>query len=205
MLQALAEWVADVVHTLGYPGIALLLALENLIPPIPSELVLPLAGFLAGQGRFSLVLVIVAATLGSVLGALVLYALGRWLGEQRLRRFVQTTGRYLLLQESDLDKGLAWFERHGASAVLLGRLVPTIRSIVSVPAGIQRMPLWQFVLYTAAGSAAWNTVLTTLGWATGRQWEAVRDYAELVGYGVLLALGVAIVWFVVRRLKTRVS
>jgi membrane protein DedA with SNARE-associated domain len=183
-LAALAEWTASVVETLGYVGVAALLALENLVPPIPSELILPLAGFLVEQGRFSYPLVVLAATVGSVVGAIVLYALGRSLGEHRFRRLAE---QIPLLGGDDVDRARDLFARHGGAAVFLGRLLPGVRSFVSIPAGFERMPLAQFLAYTTAGSALWNAALIGAGWALGTQWQRVERYASIVGY-ILLAL-----------------
>ena len=199
LMGRLADWVIEAIHTLGYLGVGVFVALENLVPPIPSELILPLAGFLAGQGRFSLPLVVAVATLGSTLGALVLYGLGRWLGEDRLRRFVAGPGRFLLLRERDLDQAAAWFQRHGGLAVFIGRLAPLVRSGISVPAGVERMPVWRFTIYTALGSGIWNGALVGLGWALGSQWPRVSQYAQWLSYTVLALLAAAIGWFVWRR------
>lgn len=190
-----AKWATSVVQSLGYIGVAFLIALENLVPPIPSELILPLAGFLAGQGRFWLPGVVVAATAGSVGGALILYGLGAWLGEARLRRLLRRFGRFLRLQEGELDRAQQWFDRHGDKAVLLGRLVPVVRSLVSIPAGLNRMSLRRFVLYTALGSGLWNSALVGLGWALGDRWDQVCHYGQLFEYATLAALAVALAWF----------
>ena len=195
-LSGLTSWVTDVVESFGYVGVAFMTALENLIPPIPSEIVLPLAGFLVGQGRFSFVPVVVAATIGSVVGALILYAVGAWLGEQRLRALFRRFGRFVLMDESDLDKSREWFQRHGTKAVLFGRLVPGIRSLISIPAGLVGMSLWQFVLYTSIGSAVWNATLVGFGWALGNQWERVEDYTSFLQYIVIVLVAVAGIWFV---------
>lgn len=195
----IVEWVTSVVESLGYIGVAGLIALENLIPPIPSELILPLAGFLAGQGRFWLPAVVLAATIGSVVGALILYGLGVWLGEERLRGVVARVGRFLTLQVADVDRADRWFDRHGGKAVLIGRLVPVVRSVVSIPAGLRRMPLGRFLLYTALGSAIWNSVLIGLGWMLGERWNQVSHYSRYLEYGVLVTLLTAVVWVVWRR------
>lgn len=198
---AIANWVVEVVATLGYLGVGALVALENVFPPIPSELVLPMAGFLAGQGRLSLAWVVVAATIGSVVGALVLYGIGRWVGDERLREFVRGPGRYLLLQESDMDRAEEWFDRHGGLAVFLGRLVPMVRSGISIPAGIQEMPILRFVLYTTAGSGIWNAALVGAGYWLGSQWQWAREYAQYFQWVVLAAIVAAIGWFVWKRLN----
>lgn len=203
-LHGLSSWVADIVESFGYVGVAVLTLLENLIPPIPSEIILPLAGFLVGQGRFSFLPVVLAATLGSVGGALILYGLGAWLGERRLYILMGKFGRYVLMDESDLDKARDWFERHGAKAILVGRLVPGIRSIISIPAGLVKMPIWQFITYTLIGSTVWNVTLISFGWALGDQWDKVQDYVKLVEYVVILVIVAAGLWFLwARRHKVR--
>src|SRR5262245_15922851 len=151
-LGGLTKRVTEIVEELGYIGIAGLIALENIVPPIPSELILPLAGYMAWDGRFSLPVVIVAATVGSIVGALVLYAAGAWLGDARVRALVERFGGILGVGERDLDRANDWFDRYGAIAVLLCRLVPVARSLVSIPAGLRRMPLGRFVIYSGAGS-----------------------------------------------------
>ena len=201
-LTGLAGFVADVVDALGAVGVGLLVLVENLFPPIPSEVVLPLAGFLAGQGRMSLVAVIVAATAGSVLGALALYALGAWLGRDRLAHLLD---RLPLTGPEDLERAEGWFARHGGMAVLLGRLVPVVRSLVSIPAGVERMPVPRFVLYTTAGSAAYNTVLVGGGYLLGSRWTDVGRYSETLSAAVVAAIAVALVVVVVRRIRKPVS
>jgi membrane protein DedA with SNARE-associated domain len=205
MLGWLAEWIVEFVHTMGYVGVAVLVALENVFPPIPSELILPLGGFLAGQGRFWLPGVVLAATAGSVLGALVLYFVSRKLGEDRLREFVKRYGRFLLLSESDLDRTDEWFDRHAGRAVFVCRLIPALRGLISIPAGLRGMPLGKFILFTTLGSTHWNSALIGLGWIVGHEWEAVSDYAEYFGYAVLAVVIVAVGWFIWHRRQRQVS
>ena len=162
----------DVIDAMGAVGVAALVALENLFPPLPSEVVLPLAGFLAGQGKLSLAAVLVAATVGSVVGALVLYWAGAALGRDRMRRIAE---RLPLMDADDVDRAQGWFDRHGRSAVLVGRLVPGVRSLVSIPAGIARMPLLPFLGYTTLGSAAYNAVLVLLGHQLGQPLDVGRE------------------------------
>jgi membrane protein DedA with SNARE-associated domain len=161
--------------------------------------VLPLAGFLAGQGRFWLPAVIVAATIGSIIGALILYGLAAWLGEERVRGLVERYGRFLRVSDHDLDRADVWFDQHGGAAVALGRLVPVVRSLVSIPAGLRRMPLGRFVLFTAAGSAVWNSVLIGLGWLLGDNWTEVDQYATYIEIAVLIVLAAGVVAFLNRR------
>jgi membrane protein DedA with SNARE-associated domain len=195
----LARWTTDVVYSFGYLGVAALIALQNLFPPLPSALILPLAGFLVGQGRFSFLPLLLAATTGSVSSALVFYALGRGMGERRLRKLVERFGRFALVGESDLDKALDWFGRHGGKAVLIGRLVPGVGTFVSIPAGLGHMPMLRFATYTALGTAIWNGAFIGLGWALGARWQLAQRYLHTFEYGVLAAAVGGLLWFLWRR------
>jgi len=199
----IAEWVTSVIEALGYPGLTALVALENVFPPIPSEVILPLAGFLTGQNRFSFPLVLIATTLGSLLGALLLYGIGMAIGQRRVRQLVERYGHWALLTPDDLTRAELWFDRYGPVAVLTGRLVPVVRSLVSIPAGYRRMPLGQFLLLTSAGSALWNGVLVGLGWALGENWHAIEEYVGWLQYVVIAVVAVLILRFVWQRLRGR--
>ena len=199
-LGGLAGWVLDVIDAMGAVGVAALVALENLFPPMPSEVVLPLAGFLAGQGKLSLAAVLVAATVGSVVGALVLYWAGAALGRDRTRRIAE---RLPLMNADDVDLAQGWFDRHGRSAVLVGRLVPGVRSLVSIPVGIARMPLLPFVGYTTLGSAGYNVVLVLLGHQLGSRWTSVEKYSDPINYGVYGLIVVGVLVAVLRRARQR--
>jgi len=203
MFDGLTTWVTDVIDALGYPGVAFLVALESVFPPIPSEVVLPLSGFVAGRGDASLVGMIVAATVGSVVGALVLYGLAAWIGRDRLHRFVGRWGRWFQVKPNDLERAEAWFDRRALAAVLLGRCVPLIRSVVSVPAGFRRMPLLRFTAATAAGSLVWNVALIGAGALLGDRWETVGDYVGILQWLVIVSIAALAVWFLGRRLGRR--
>ncbi|GGN72975.1 hypothetical protein GCM10010112_41900 [Actinoplanes lobatus] len=194
----LESGVVGLVETLGAPGAGLAVALENLFPPIPSEVILPLAGFAAGQGRMSLLAAILWTTLGSVAGALVLYRVGALLGRDRLRAIVE---RLPLMRVEDFDRTEAWFARHGAKAVFLGRMIPIFRSLISVPAGVERMPVGRFLLYTTAGSAIWNVVFVLAGYQLGENWHRVEEYAGLLQKAVIVVCGIAAAIFVALRLR----
>jgi membrane protein DedA with SNARE-associated domain len=191
-LTGLAGVATDVMDALGEIGVGVLVLAENVFPPIPSELVLPLAGYLASRGRMDLTLVIVAATVGSVLGAMLLYEAGARTGRVRLRRFIDWMP---LLEGEDLDKAELWFARHGQASVLLGRCIPVVRSLISVPAGFAEMPRWRFLVLTAIGSGLWNAVFVGTGYALGEQFTEIERYsgwlntAVYVAIAVLLALG----------------
>lgn len=199
-LTGLAGWVLDVIDRLGAVGVAALVALENLFPPLPSEVVLPLAGFLAGQGRMSLAVVLVAATVGSVVGAVILYWAGAALGRERMRRLAD---RVPLMDADDVDRAQGWFDRHGRSAVLIGRMVPGVRSLISIPAGVARMPLPAFLTYTTLGSATYNAVLVVLGHQLGSRWTDVERYSDPINYTVYALIGLGVALVVVRRLRQR--
>ena len=184
-----------VIGALGYIGLALLLVAENLFPPIPSEVVLPLAGFLVGRGDLSLWGAIFAATFGSVAGALVLYGLGRWGG----RRLVLRYGQWLRVDEKGLKDAEGWFRRYGDWVVLFARVVPVARSIVSIPAGTMKMPLLRFVLLTTLGSAVWNSILIGAGVALGANWQAVEGWMGSYSDVVLIAGTAAVALFLLLR------
>jgi membrane protein DedA with SNARE-associated domain len=196
-LTGLAGWAVDIVEKLGPTGVGLLVAAENLFPPLPSEVILPLAGYVASQGKMSLLAAIVGATLGSYLGALLLYWLGALLGRDRLRRIVDWLP---LVDVADMDKAEEWFGRHGGKAVLIGRCVPLVRSLISIPAGIERMPVWRFSLYTLVGSAVWNTLFIVAGHQLGERWKDVGKYSDPLNYAVVVIIGLLVLRFVVKRL-----
>ncbi|GAB2960654.1 DedA family protein [Micromonospora polyrhachis] len=201
-MGGLTGWVAGVIDSMGVIGVGLLVALENIVPPIPSEIVLAMGGYLAGEGRINVFLVVLAATAGSVLGALALYWLGAKLGEDRLKRWLD---RIPLVESDDLTKADRWFERYGRWAVLFGRMVPVVRSLVSVPAGADRMPIGQFLALTALGSGIWNSLFVGLGYALGSRWEQAERYSSWFDYGILLLFVVMIGTWVVKRLRRRHS
>ncbi|WP_283136662.1 DedA family protein [Rhizohabitans arisaemae] len=183
-LGAVAEWAVGLMETLGAPGAGLAIALENLFPPLPSEVILPLAGFGASRGTFSLVEALVWTTLGSVVGALALYAVGALLGRERV---IAIAARLPLVKVGDIVKTEAWFARHGGKTVFFGRMIPIFRSLISIPAGVERMPLGRFTLLTTAGSAIWNTAFVMAGYLLGENWGVVETYAG-VGSKVVLGL-----------------
>jgi membrane protein DedA with SNARE-associated domain len=199
----IGEWVTRVIEALGYPGLTVLVALENIFPPIPSEIILPLAGFLTGQGQFSFPLVLLATTLGSILGAMLLYGIGAAIGQQRIRRLVEKYGHWALLTPDDLTRSELWFDRYGPIAVFVGRLVPVVRSLVSIPAGYRRMPVAQFLVLTGFGSALWNGALVSLGWALGENWHLIEEYVGWLQYVVAAVVAVLVIRFVWLRIRNR--
>ena len=192
------NWATDIIDSIGLIGVALLVALENVFPPIPSELILLLAGFNVSEGRFDYVSGVIAATIGSVIGAYFLYGVGRLLDDDRMERFLAGIGRFVGLKKSDVHKGFVWFEKYGNYVVFFGRLIPVVRSVVSIPAGGDRMPLGKFTLLTASGSLIWNMVWVAVGWALGDQWEKAGAWGDYLQYGVVAVVGVGLVALIVR-------
>ena len=184
----------SLIGSAGYFGIVFLMFVENVFPPIPSEFIMPLAGFMAAEDKFSLVGVIVAGTLGSVLGALPLYYLGAKLGEKRLKKLAERYGRWLTLTPEDIDRADDWFDRHGAVAVLFCRLVPGIRSFISIPAGFDRMNIVSCLFFTFLGSAVWTSILACAGYILGTNFRQVGEYLDVATYIVFGVIIVLYLW-----------
>lgn len=187
------EWIQTIMEQMGYVGIAFLMFAENIFPPIPSELIMPLAGFTAHEpgSKLQVSYVVLAGIIGTLAGTMPWYYLGVWLGEDRLRTLIDRYGKWLGLSGTDLDRAQQWFYRHGNSAVFLGRLVPGLRTVISLPAGLSNMPLVPFIAYSTLGSAIWIAFLTGTGYALGKNYEAVEGYLAPVSKIVfgLLVLG----------------
>ncbi|MEU0069982.1 DedA family protein [Streptomyces sp. NPDC006332] len=197
---AAPQWVNDLMDTLGAPGAGIAIALENLFPPLPSEVILPLAGFAASSGRMGLLAVLLWTTAGSVVGALALYGVGALLGRDRT---VAVAARLPLVKVADIEKTEAWFLRHGTKAVFFGRMIPIFRSLISVPAGVERMPVPVFLGLTTLGSAIWNTAFVLAGYALGDNWAQVTSIVSAYSKVVLAVAVVAVLAFVGVRLRRR--
>jgi membrane protein DedA with SNARE-associated domain len=196
VFDSLSDWVVDVIDAIGYLGVALLVALENLFPPIPSEIVLPFAGFTSGRGEANFFGMVAAATVGSLVGAWVLYLVAAWIGPVRLRALFARFEKVLRIKPQDLDRAEGWFDRHSRVAVLICRCVPLIRSLVSIPAGFRRMsPLW-FTIFTVIGSLVWNTALIGAGHLLGERWKETESVVSVFQYLVIGVIVLAVAWFV---------
>ncbi len=195
----LSVFVTSTIESLGYLGIGALTLLEVVVPPIPSELVLPFAGFSASQGSLTLWGVILVATVGALIGASILYGLARLLSLKKLRGLAGRYGRYLRVKPSDLDRSAEWFQRHGPQSVFFGRMIPGLRSLISLPAGVSKMRFWQFVLWTGLGTAIWSATLTLAGYLLGRHYELVGEYLGPVSWIVLGSLILAGIWHLSKR------
>lgn len=195
-------WITAVMEDYGYAGIFFLILMENIFPPIPSEIVLTVGGFMTTTAGLKITGVVAASTAGSVAGAVILYYIGRWLSVERLEGLVEKYGKWLRIKKDDLHKADAWFDRYGVWAVFFGRLVPVVRSLISVPAGMSGMKVKTFLLFTIAGTLIWNTILVIVGAAVGENREAIMRQLNIYSNVVyiLLALGaVAVIWYFIRR------
>ena len=190
-----SSWILDLIRSLGYAGIALLMCLENLFPPIPSELIMPLAGVLAAQQDLSLTWAIVAGSVGSLVGQTAWFWLGRRIGERRLRHLAERHGRWLTMGPEDLDHAKDWLVRHGAVSLLVGRLVPTVRTLISLPAGIAGVPLWQFLIYSAIGTTVWTAALAAAGYALRSQFTRINDVLGPVSTTIVVGM---VAWYAYR-------
>lgn len=199
-VDGLTTWITRAMEALGAPGAGILVAVENIFPPIPSEVILPLAGFTASQGSMSLWAAILWTVAGSVVGAWALYGLGVVLGRDRLIRFFDWMP---LVDVEDVHKAEDWFNRYGYPVVFFGRMIPIVRSLISIPAGLERMPLIPFTLLTAAGSAIWNTLLIYAGYVLGENWHVVENYVGYFSNFILILIIVFVVWYLVRYFRKR--
>jgi membrane protein DedA with SNARE-associated domain len=196
----MTDWVVELMEKLGAPGAGLAIALENLFPPIPSEVILPLAGFTASQGEMNLFAVLLCTTLGSVIGALALYWVGALLGRERT---LAIAAKLPLVKIDDITKTEAWFLKHGRKTVFFGRMIPIFRSMISIPAGVERMPLGVFTLLTTTGSLIWNTIFVMAGYTLGENWELVETYVGMGSKTVVAVVALAVLVFVGIRLKEK--
>ena len=206
MLESAVQWLLERFRDLGYPGIVVLMAVESSVLPLPSELVMPPAGYLAAKGEMSFAAVVACGVLGSLLGSLANYGLARWLG----RAFFLRLGRYVLLTERGLDRSERYFAAHGEISVFMGRMLPVVRHLISIPAGIARMRLARFVLFTGLGALVWCTILTWIGWFIGTREDVILQvldqearrytaHALVVVLPILAAIAAAYVWWYRRR------
>lgn len=198
----IVDWAVEVMGRLGGPGVALLLFLENVFPPIPSEVILPLAGVTAGQGIHNYWVILLWTIVGSLTGAYLLYGLGRGLGGARVRWLCE---KLPLLEVEDYDRSEAWFARHGGAGIFFGRMVPGVRSLISIPAGVYRMPLWRFTLLTAGGSAIWNTIFVSFGYFLGDNWHVIEPWTDTISNVIYVIIGAALVWFIAARIVRNVK
>lgn len=192
------DWIVSLIDKAGYIGIALLMLLENIFPPIPSELIMPLAGFSAAKGTLSFTGVVLAGTVGSLAGAYFWFLIGRWIGPKRLKQFAARHGRWLTMHPDEVDQARAFFSRHQGLALFLGRLIPAIRSLISVPAGVNCIPISTFLLWSTLGTALWTVFLAGAGYLLESQYERVQEWLNPVSNVVITGL---VIWYVYRVIR----
>lgn len=197
-LTVVMNWLVSLMDLIGPIGAGVAIALESIFPPLPSEAILPMAGLAAAQGSFSLFEAILWTTIGSVVGALALYGIGAMFGLDWLRK---VAAKVPLLHPEDIDRTVAWFNKHGKKAVFFGRMVPIFRSLISIPAGVTRMPLLTFIVLTTLGSAIWNTIFVLAGFFLGENWHIVEEYSDIFQYIVIAVVVLALAWFVFVRVR----
>lgn len=196
------NWITSFMEQFGYVGIALIIALENVFPPIPSEIVLPFGGFMTTNSSLTIIGVIIAATIGSVLGAVILYGVGRLLDVERLEKIINRWGHILRIKKEDVHRADAWFDKYGYWTVLFCRMIPLVRSLISIPAGMSNMKFGLFLLFTTIGTVIWNSILVIIGAMLGDNWHRITEFMDIyssVAYVIIAVVGVAgIVWYVRR-------
>ncbi len=203
LIDLVATWIENLIASIGYPGIVLVMAIENIFPPIPSELVLPFAGSLSAKGEMNFWAAVAAGTVGALIGAIVLYGVGYFAREAGVRKLVANYGKYLFVSEGDLDRAAGWFEKYGELIIFFGRLIPLIRSIISIPAGYTRMNPVRFLIYTTLGTTVWNLILAYAGWLLGENWEDILAFMDTYQYATLGVLAFVVIAFFVWRVSKR--
>ncbi|RZG66120.1 DedA family protein [Acinetobacter bouvetii] len=199
----LTEWILSIMEQLGYLGIALLMFLDNVIPPIPSEIIMPSAGYTASQGKLLLSGVIIAGCIGSLIAAALLYWIGYQFNHDAIFRFTDRYGKYLFIKSEDIQKSLLWFEKYGHRIVFFGRMVPAVRSLISIPAGMSRMPFWKFMFYSALGTIIWTTFLACVGFYFGENQALMHEIFSRVGYVIIMIVVLVLLWHCYRKLKNK--
>jgi len=202
------QWITSVMSDYGYIGIFFLIMLENIFPPIPSELILTVGGFMTTTSTMTIPGVIAAATGGSVLGAIILYGIGLLLDVERLEKIIDKYGNWLRVKHEDIHRADAWFDRYGIWTIFFGRLVPLVRSLISIPAGMSNMKFWQFLLFTTIGTVLWNTVLVYIGEAVGDNREKILEQLDIYSNVVYALIAVAVVvaiWYYFKKIRTRTN
>lgn len=201
----MTQWIISIMEKLGYLGISLLMFLDNVFPPIPSEVIMPSAGYAASQGELLLIGVIVAGSFGSLLAAALLYWLGRKIQHDRLFTWIDRYGKYVFIHSKEVEKALTWFERYGHRIVFFGRMIPAVRSLISIPAGMSGMPFWKFMLYSGLGTIIWTTFLACVGFYFGENKAFMQQIFSQVGYVMVAAVLIVIGWLFYRRMKGKKS
>ena len=201
----MTAWIISVMEKLGYLGIAFLMFMDNVFPPIPSEIIMPSAGYTASQGQLSLLGVIIAGSIGSLFAAALLYGLGRKIQHDALFKWIDNYGKYLFIKSEDVGKALQWFEKYGHRIVFVGRMIPAVRSLISIPAGMSGMPFWKFMLYSGFGTMIWTTFLACVGFYFGENQDLMHQIFSQVGLIILSLVIIISTYFILKKIKNRQS
>jgi membrane protein DedA with SNARE-associated domain len=201
LIETLNTWVLSLISSFGYVGLGFVMFLENVFPPIPSEIILPLAGSLIEKGDFSLAGITLVGMVGSVAGAYVFFGIGYWFDEKRVRFLIQKYGKWFLLTTKDLDRALSWFQKYGCWVVFFGRMIPMVRSLISIPAGLAKMSLAKFTLFTALGTACWSFLLSFTGLILGKNWILVEEYLTRYETIIWILISVGTLVFIFKKLN----
>lgn len=199
----MTDWILSVMEQLGYIGIAILMFLDNIFPPIPSEIIMPSAGFAASQGQLLLMGVIISGSIGSIMAAGLLYWIGRKIPQPTLLNWVDRYGKFLYIKSNDIQKALNWFEKYGHRIVFFGRMIPAVRSLISIPAGMSHMPFWKFMCYSTLGTIIWTTFLACVGFYFGNNTELMQLIFNRVGYFIIALIIVLLIWILYRKYKVK--
>ncbi|GAB1612564.1 alkaline phosphatase [Mammaliicoccus lentus] len=195
------QWITDFMTQYGYVGIFILVFLEYIIHPFPSEIVLTFAGFMTTQSNLSIVVVCILAVVGAVLGALVLYGIGAWIGEERIYRLIHKHGKYIGIKTKDLDKTITWLNKYGNWAIFIGRFIPIVRTLISLPAGITKMNIPLFIVLTAIGTGMWNILLIVLGMTLGSHWHKIIEFAGIYSKLFIIIIAIIVLYVLYRWFK----
>lgn len=201
ILEPIASWIINVISALGYPGIVLTMAIESALIPLPSEIIMPFSGFLVAQGRFNFWLVAVSGSLGNLIGSLIAYGVGYWGHEKIVRRFIRRWGKFLLLTEEDLDTTEVWLNKYGDWVVAGSRLLPAVRTVISLPCGIARLPLKRFIILTFFGSLIWSAVLAYIGKIMGENWVSIGPYFHKFDIVIIIILALGVGFYIWHKLR----
>jgi membrane protein DedA with SNARE-associated domain len=197
--MGLEDWVLSIMEKLGYLGIAFLMFLDNVFPPIPSEIIMPSAGYTAAKGELTLIGVIIAGSIGSLLAAALLYWLGRKIPQHHLFSLIERYGKYIHISVTDLEKSLTWFEKYGHRIVFFGRMIPAVRSLISIPAGMSNMPFRKFMAYSAVGTIIWTAFLAYIGYHFGENPALISAITQRIGYIILFITMIYILYYLVKK------
>ncbi|MFA5992465.1 MAG: DedA family protein [Candidatus Pacearchaeota archaeon] len=199
LVEFILSFATSIISSLGYFGVVILMALESMVFPMPSEAVMPFAGFLIHEGKFTILNVIIFSTIGTIIGSLISYYIGFWLGKP----FFEKYGKYFFLNKHHLHQTENFFKKYGDKTIFISRFIPVVRHLISIPAGVSKMNIWKFLLYTILGGIIWNTFLTYLGIQLGERWELVHEYSKILDYVIVAIIIIAIIWFVIKMIKKR--